>query len=157
MTPPRLLVCALTVVTVLGAAGCGELEAGSEAARSAEVAGAGRPEADTGSDGDGGTAPSSAPGGEAPVVRLARGEDQPELVCPTEERSTMIADFAHGAEGAATPEEAVGPGLARVGEQLAISARGTTAWVLRPDGTARMEIALLREAGWLLHQRTSCG
>ncbi len=144
MEPTRLLACALTVVALLGAAGCGEQEAASEAAtRTAEVGAAGA-EADTAGD-------------DAPVVRLGRGEDHPRVVCPTDERSTMIADFAHAAEGAATPEEAVGPGLARTREQLAISARGTTAWVLRPDGTARMEIGLLHENGWLLHTRTSCG
>ena len=144
MTSTRLLAGTLAVVTVLGAAGCGEQRTGSTAAGSADVAAADQratPDADA----------------EAPVVRLARGDDLPELVCPTDERSVMIADFAHGAAGAATPEEAVGPGLARTGERLAISARGTKAWVLRSDGTARMEINLLHDAGWLLHQRTSCG
>ena len=150
MTPTRLLVSALAVVAALGTAGCGDQQAGSAVA-GADAAAAGQ------HGGPDEKATSGSRDDEAPVVRLARGDDKPELVCPTDERSTMIADFAHGAAGAATPEEAVGPDLARGGEQLAISARGTTAWVLRPDGTARMEIGLLQQDGWLLHQRTSCG
>ena len=155
MTSTHLLASTLAVLAVLGMAGCGQQRAGSVADASADVAAAGPREGD--GDGPEGTPTSGSGDDEAPVVRLGRGGERPELVCPTDERSVMIADFAHGAEGVATPQEAVGPGLARAGEQLVISARGTTAWVLRPDGTARMEIGLLHHDGWLLHQRTSCG
>ena len=141
----RALAGALAGAAVLAVAACGQQGAG--AVTGGAGGGAGR-----------GAAPTSTDADERAVVRLAARQAEPRLVCPGDDRSTMIADFAHGAEGAATPEEAVGlPGLVRSGEQLVIDARGTTAWVLRPDGTARMEIGLLHDDGWLLHQRTSCG
>ena len=155
MTRTRDLATALLLVAVLGATGCGAQTAESLSAGGAEVSGA-----DTGPEqGARGEADSEATGtsDDARVVRLQAGAAKPDLVCPTDERSMMIADFAHGAKGAATPEEAVGDGLVEAGEQLVVSASGATAWVLRPDGTARMEVGLIRHDGWLLHQRTSCG
>jgi hypothetical protein len=69
----------------------------------------------------------------------------------------MIADFAHGAPGAPTPQDAVGLDLLQAGEQMVLSRQGTTAWVVRPDGSVRVEVGLLRhDGGWLLHQRTFC-
>jgi hypothetical protein len=171
MTPTRHLGSALALAAVLALVGCGDQTAGS-VAPSTDV---GAAASGTGSDSDvggaSGTSDSSRGGGsagpgendaDAPieksvVVRLAPGDVKPELVCPTDDRSMMIADFAQGAEGAARPEDAVGSGLVQSGEQLVLSASGATAWVLRLDGTARMEIGLLHDGGWLLHQRTSCG
>jgi hypothetical protein len=90
------------------------------------------------------------------VVRLAVGEDKPRLRCPTDARSLMIADFAMGAKGAASPEEAVGLWSLEHGEHMVVSPPGTRAWIVRGDGTAREEIHLLRMRGWVLHMRKSC-
>src|SRR5215218_6235852 len=80
-------------------------------------------------------------GGDAPksprVVWLAAGEDKPRLRCPTGARSLMIADIVLGAEGAASPEEAVGLTSLEHGEHLVVSPQGTRAWIVRADGTAR--------------------
>jgi hypothetical protein len=141
----------LAVLVVLGVTACGQQSADVVSAGSAHVAGAARAAASRDA------SLKTADGADVRVVRLSPGEAKPRLACPTRERSMMIADFAEGGHGAATPEEAVGDGLVQAGEHLVLSARGWTAWVLRPDGTARMEIELLHEGRWFLHQRTACG
>ncbi len=150
MTRTRELTAALLLVVVLGATGCGAQTTESLAGGGADASGA-----DTASDQEAGDE-AAAGTSDTRVVRMQAGAAKPDLVCPTDERSLMIADFAHGAKGAATPEEAVGDGLVEAGEQLLVSASGARAWVLRPDGTARMEVGLIHHDGWLLHQRTSC-
>jgi hypothetical protein len=104
----------------------------------------------------GGSRPRETGAGEAQVVRLAPGDDTPRLTCPTGERSLMIADFAFGARGAPTPEDAVGPTSLGAGEQLVVSSSGSRVWILRPDGTAREAIHLTHRRGWILHMRESC-
>ena len=91
------------------------------------------------------------------VARLAKGEPRPELTCPTGERKSMIADLAPGARGAPTPEEALDDQRLRDGERVLVTANGSTAWVLRPDGTASEVIGLTEADGWFVTQRTSCG
>jgi len=90
------------------------------------------------------------------VVRLAQRDERPRLTCTTDERSLMIADFAVGARGAATPEEAVGLTSLKPGERMVVSPTGSRVWILRADGTAREAIHLTRLRGWLLHMRESC-
>jgi hypothetical protein len=143
--------CVLAVLAVLGVTACGQQSADVGSASGAHVAAAAQAAASRDA------SPATSDHAEVRAVRLSAGQAKPRLVCPTRERSMMIADFAEGGHGAATPEEAVGDGLVQAGEHLVISARGRTAWVLRADGTARMEIGLLHEGRWFLHQRTSCG
>ena len=90
------------------------------------------------------------------MVRLAAGAEKPRLTCPTAERSLMIADYAVGARGAATPEDAVGMASLEEGEHMAVSASGRRVWLVRADGTARQEIHLTHLRGWILHMRESC-
>jgi hypothetical protein len=90
------------------------------------------------------------------VVRLDAGDERPRLVCPSDERSMMIADFAVGARGAATPQKAVGLSSLEAGERMVVSPPGTRVWIVRPDGTAREENHLTHLRGWLLHMRETC-
>jgi hypothetical protein len=68
----------------------------------------------------------------------------------------MIADFAMGAKGAATPQEAVGLSSLEDGERMVVSSQGSRVWILRPDGTAREAIHLTHVRGWVLHMREAC-
>ncbi len=90
------------------------------------------------------------------VVRLGAGDERPRLSCPTDERSLIVADFAVGARGAATPQEAVGLSSLESGERMVVSASGTRVWILRADGTAREDVHLMHLRGWLLHLREAC-
>ena len=130
-----LAVPGLVLVAVTVLAGCGEQPSAS-----------GRGAEDTS-----GTAEASL------VARLTKGEARPELSCPTDERSGLSADFARDAKGAATPEEALTGEDLEDGETLLLDARGSTAWVLRADGTARAQLGLRELGGWVVSDRIACG
>jgi hypothetical protein len=147
MTPTR---ATALVVAVLCLTGCGEQTARSVGGSS------GGPATGAVARVDGGTS-GGADGAGTAVVRLAAGQPKPQLDCPTGERSVMIADFAHRAEGARAPQDAIGEGVVQTGERLVVSHGGSRVWVLRADGTVRMEVGLVHHDGWLLHQRTLCG
>ena len=130
---PGSVLVAVTVLT-----GCGQQSSASSAA------------------GQGGAGTSET--AEAPqVARLAKGEARPELSCPTDERSGMSADVAEDATAAATPEEALTGEDLEDGETLLLDARGSTAWVLRADGTARAQLGLRELGGWVVSDRMACG
>ena len=141
----------LALVAVLSLTSCGQ-----QTPRSTGGGNEGQPS--TGR--DAGTADQPVDGGvddaASRVVRLAAGSAAPRLVCPTGERSLMVADIVAGAKGAPTPEKAVGLAGLKEGEQLVVSARGAEAWVVRADGTARERIGLLDQRGWLVSERESC-
>ena len=156
MTRTRRLVTVSALVAVLGVTGCGQQTPSSVSASAddARAAAAGSPSTSGSGSDDAGTPEEGAPA----VVRLAPGDPKPRLDCGRGARSTMVLDFAQGAKGAPTPEEAVGSRSVEDGEQLVVSRSGATAWVVGADGTARSEVDLLRQGGgWLVHQRTSCG
>lgn len=156
MTRTRLLSGLLAAIAVLAAAGCGQQTAGSASASAGAAVVPARPSASGSGSGIGNDGMESA--GAHRVHRLAVGEQEPRLECSRGDRSMMIADFAHGAPPAATPEDAVGLDLLQAGERMVLGRDGATAWVVRPDGSVRVEVGLLRhDGGWLLHQRTSCG
>ena len=148
-TPPRsarrrhaLASVGVALAAVLGVTGCGQ-----QAPATSVVASTGG--TTTGDD-------EVVPDPQPRVVRLAAGDERPRLSCPTEERSLMIADFAVGARGAATPQEAVGLSSLEAGERMVVSASGTRVWILRADGTAREDVHLTHLRGWLLHMREAC-
>jgi hypothetical protein len=138
----------IALAAALGTAACGQQPADSVAAQAS---------GETTSTDDSGDRGRGVSQSQSPtVVRLGKDADNPRLSCPTGERSLMIADFAMGAKGAATPEDAVGLSSLEKGEQMVVSPRGTTAWILRADGTVREKIDLIRSDGWLLHMREAC-
>jgi hypothetical protein len=134
----------LALAAVLGTTACGEQQPSSAAAQAAGGT--------AGTADDAGTTSTES----LPVVRLDKGADKPRLRCSSDERSVMIADFAMGAKGEATPQDAVGLSSLEEGEQMVVGPGGTTVWILRSDGTAREEIDLIRSRGWLLHMREAC-
>jgi hypothetical protein len=137
---------AAVLAAVLGLAACGQQASTSVAA---DVAGGGTTDSSKAAPAPDTTDPR--------VVRLDPGAGKPRLRCPTDERSLMIADFAVGSRGAATPQRAVGLSRLEDGERMVVSPTGSRVWILRADGTAREEIHLMRMRGWLLHMRESCG
>lgn len=137
---PRRACTGVLLAAVLGLAACGEQTARSTAADA------------------GGAGPVAAPTTDPvpQVVRLGRGDDKPRLRCPTGARSLMIADFAVGPRGAATPQDAVGLDSLRTDEHLVVSGTGQWVWLVGPDGSVRQQVHLTHLQGWFLHTRESC-
>ncbi|QIK66304.1 hypothetical protein G7072_08025 [Nocardioides sp. HDW12B] len=99
----------------------------------------------------------SEPVGKAAGVptRLGPGDPRPGIVCADGARATGFFDFAAGAKGDPTPEEAVERRLA-AGESFVMTEDGGTAWVLRPDGTAHTRLSLVHLRGWLVDTTDGC-
>lgn len=137
--PRRSLVgTGLVLAAVLAVTGCGQ--------QAPQAASTGTSAADSG--------PGAA---EQPrFSRLASGEPGPGLTCPTDERVGMVADFVEGSRGASTPEKALAGQDLADGERVLLNARGSKAWVLRADGTARAVISLADVDGWVVDGRTAC-
>ncbi len=137
----------LLLAAVTGVTGCGQ-QTPDSATAGTSVAGAADAAEGVGGAGDAPEAPR--------VARLTTGEAGPELTCATDERAGMIADFAPNAKGADTPEKALAREDLEDGESLLLNARGSKAWILRGDGTARAEIGLREVRGWVVSDRMSC-
>lgn len=89
------------------------------------------------------------------VTKLASDSPDPELSCPEDMRSSGTFDAIAGAEGARSPRAAVA-GYGQDGQSVLVSHDGSDAWVLRADGTAYLQLGLVRPNGWLVNETTGC-
>ncbi len=89
------------------------------------------------------------------ATRLGPGDPRPEIVCDGDERVGGTFDYAVGAKGDPTPEEAVERRLA-ASESFVLTENGRTVWVLRSDGTAHTRLGLIHPKGWLVETTGGC-